>query len=354
MRVGLFALLLLTVLAAPPRALAQGSGGVKEADMGKLRTLYEFGKFEEALGKALALIPVERGRDKPNEETLIELYKYAGAAAFNLGKAAEAEPQFLALLQIDPDFVLDPFIYPPPAVNFLEKLKRDNVKILDSIRETRREQRKREAEEREEKRRKEQEEARRRLDLLSHTTTIRTVEKHSFALNFVPFGAGQFQQKRNTMGVLLASSEGALAITSIIAYLALNSLIEEQTITIDGRLAAPGSSDKVAFTVRGIPRNRASEANVWRLVKVASGAAFYTVYAYGVVDAVYHHEDEVVSSSTSQRGSSPAKETTGPVGIGTDALVGSNLTEPSPDLGPRFFFFPVPGDGLGAGLTLTF
>ncbi len=338
------------ILLAAGAALAQPVPLSREADLAKLRTVYEFGKFEEALGKALALISEERASEKPNQESLLELYKYAGASAFNLGKSREAEPHFLALLQIDPDYALDPFIYPPPVVKFLEQIKHDNSAVLDAIRQTRREQRQRATLEKEERQRKEQEEARRRVEQLTQLTTVRTVERRSFLLNFIPFGAGQFQQGRNTLGVLLASSEVALAVTSVVAYWQLEGMITKTEIKVDGRL---GSEDTVTYVVRGIPPNRAAEATAWRVVKYSTGAAFYSLAVYGVIDAIYHHQDEVVTSTATEPVSAPAgSQKLSPPSPTTEPGPSSHQSEGARP--PTISFFPVPGGGVGAAMSLTF
>src|SRR5439155_9857202 len=77
-----------------------------------------------------------------------------------------------------------------------------------------------------------EEEARRRLESMARRTTLRTVEKRSYIVNFVPFGAGQFQQDRTRWGVLFAITEGVMALTSVISYWALEGLIQTRTINL--------------------------------------------------------------------------------------------------------------------------
>jgi len=172
------------------------------------------------------------------------------------------------------------------------------------------------------------------------------VERHNFLINFIPFGMGQFQQGRNTLGVVLAGSEGALAAASVIGYLAHESLYQAGSITLDDR-QVPGSTTTIRYW--GIPPERANEAQTWRLVKVLSGAGFYVLWGYGVIDALLHHQDEVVTTHVE------------------DAAAGapqSAVLTPSAHLTQRFapqprdgalsaYVIPYPG-GLGAGLRLDF
>ncbi len=182
---------------------------------------------------------------------------------------------------------------------------------LDFLRQERRlrQERARVEAERRERERLAAEEQRRRAEALARQVTIRTVEKRNFLVNFVPFGAGQFQQGRTSLGVVFAASEGALAVTSVIAYFAYEALFETATVEIDDVLTETG---KATLTVRYIPTDRAHQADAWRLLKIGSAAGFYTVYALGVSDALYHHEDQVVTHhhrgaacSASQRRSGP-------------------------------------------------
>ena len=84
---------------------------------------------------------------------------------------------------------------------------------------------------------------------------MRTVEKRNFLVNFVPFGAGQFQQGRTSLGIVFAAGEGALAVTSIIAYFAYEGLFETGSVELDDVLTETG---KAVITVRYIPTNRAA------------------------------------------------------------------------------------------------
>ena len=314
-------------------ALAQGASADREVDV--VRATFEVGNYREAL---------KRGREAMasqnfSEAQRIELNKYAGLAAFILGDTAGAEEHLYHLLQLNPDYVLDPFAFPPPAIKFFEDLRKKNADALNLVRQKislREEQLRREAVERE-RARVAAEEQRRRIEQLAAQMTVKTVEKRSLALNFVPFGAGQFQQGRNGMGVTLAVVEGALGATSIIAWAVIESMIETKRYTFN---SADPDHRTVTLIQTGIPANRIPERDAWRIVKYASGAAFYTAYGYGVVDALYHHEDQVVTT------------TTAPVPPPTPMV-----KPPSPDERPRTdarpFLFPTSG-GVGAGVKLTF
>jgi len=279
-------------LATPPPPATPSS------ELGQIRLDFEYGKFKDVLSRARNLLD----RGGLTDEQLTELHRLAGVAAFNLGQSPDAERHLSTLLRIDPDASLDPFLFPPPAVQYLEKLKKQLASDLNVIRQERRIQADRRRREEEDRERAKQQaaELQRRLDELTRRVTVRTVEKRAFVVNFVPFGAGQFQQNRSGLGLLLASTEGALATTSVIAYFAYGSLFKDYTIRIPNVLN-PNGSGYLDVTYRAIPSERRPEATVWRIAQYGSAIGFYLLYGYGVVDSLLNHEDQVVTTTMEER-----------------------------------------------------
>jgi len=325
---GLFPLLWVLALAMPAVVRAQDAG---DPEVDALRASFEYGKYAEVLARAGARID----RGELAEEDLVELHKLAGLAAFNLGRTEDATRHLRALLRLDPDYSLDPFVVPPPAVAFLDALKDDMSSELEFLRQERRlrQEREKAEAERRERERMEAEMQRRRAEELASQLTVRTVEKRNFLVNFVPFGAGQFQQGRNSLGIVFAATEGALAVTSIISFFAYESLFEEQVIDLDNVLDPDG---RASIRVRFIPTSRGRQRDTWQLLKLSSAAGFYTIYALGVVDALYHHEDQVIRTTVEPRPSPPSPPR-------------ANASSTSTRVG----LYSLAG-GLGAGLTHTF
>jgi tetratricopeptide (TPR) repeat protein len=325
---GLFPLLWVLALAMPAVVRAQDAG---DPEVDALRASFEYGKYAEVLARAGARID----RGELAEEDLVELHKLAGLAAFNLGRTEDATRHLRALLRLDPDYSLDPFVVPPPAVAFLDALKDGMSSELEFLRQERRlrQEREKAEAERRERERMEAEMQRRRAEELASQLTVRTVEKRNFLVNFVPFGAGQFQQGRNSLGIVFAATEGALAVTSIISFFAYESLFEEQVIDLDNVLDPDG---RASIRVRFIPTSRGRQRDTWQLLKLSSAAGFYTIYALGVVDALYHHEDQVIRTTVEPRPSPPSPPR-------------ANASSTSTRVG----LYSLAG-GLGAGLTHTF
>ena len=147
-------------------------------------------------------------------------------------------------------------------------------------------------------------------------------------VNFIPFGAGQFQQGRAGWGAAFAVTEGLMAVLSIVSFFAIESLFKEVNYRWTDRLTADGKGN-FSFTVRVFDPERKTERDVWTGIKYGTGIAFYALWAIGTGDAIWRHQDEVVT------------ETKVPVTPATKV--------PS----ARFNIYPTPG-GLGAGVTIGF
>lgn len=298
---------------------------VPDRELEIVRQNFNVGNYKEALARARSAMEVANF----NDDQRTELHKYAGLSAFNLSDTPAAEKHFTALLQLNPDYVLDPFAYPPPAIKLFEDVKKKNADSLNLIRQQialREQQSKREAAERE-RARALAEEQRRALEQRAQEVTIRTIEKRSLLLNFFPFGVGQFQQGRTGWAVLFATTEAVFALTSMVAWFVIEQLFKPITYTYTDRIYP------FSVTVRRIPEELKGSADNWRITKYTSGGAFYVAWAAGVLDALLHHQEEVVHTEIQR-------------------LEGPPIV-PKPALGPKFFLFPT-NSGLGAGLSIRF
>ncbi|MDP3232643.1 MAG: hypothetical protein Q8S33_22050 [Myxococcales bacterium] len=300
MRVFALALLVAT------SALAQGS---PEREVELVKAVFDAGKYSETVALVRKALSVTNFTDGQR----IELHRMAGLSSFNLGDTASAKESFVSLLRLNPDHVLDPFIAPPPAIRLFEAVRKENADELGLVRQlmqVRAEQERRAAEER------------KKLDLERATRRVVTIERRPMWMNFLPFGAGQFLQDRTEWGVAFAISEGVFAITSIVAYWAIEGLKVRLEETIADTNTASGFYTLVR---RGIPATATAQRDSWNIVKWTTGGAFYLAYALGVVDALVHHTGDRV------------KET----------------REQPQALRPRFEISPLPG-GVYAGVTLSF
>jgi hypothetical protein len=296
-----------------------------EAQLARTRTDFEFGKFAEALARAEDLL---EGGSLTDAQRL-ELHQLAGLAAFNEEQRVVAERHLRAVLRLDPDHALDPFRVPPPAITFFDRLRDQMAGELTALREEtrrRQERARREAEARE-RERAEVEALRARVDALAGQVTARTLERRSVLVNFLPFGAGQFQQERQGLGTTLAVSQGALAAVSVLAYVTRGTLRVERTEIVNGRLGEEAQTR----TVWQLPAGQVESDQRLTAVQFAAAAGFFAAWLIGAADALVNHTDLVPVS--------------GPLPGPAAAAA------PAP--GATLDVQPLPG-GASAGVTLRF
>ncbi len=295
---------------------------VPDRELEITKALFDAGNYAEALKRVEVSTGVITTFSAPQR---IELHRIAGLSAFNLGQAPVASEHFLELLKIDPDYVLDPFAAPPPALKLFEQVKKDNGDWLNLIRQQlalKAEQDRRAAAERE-KKRQEELEKKALAEAAARSITVRTVEKHSLVGNFVPFGFGQYVQGRTGWATAFAVAEGLAGLTSVVAYLYRASLFVPTTLSWVDRLVA-SLTGKFDATVVGIPFASKDAAAAAHLTANVSAAIFYLAWGVGVIDALAHHTP------------STTRETKEPL-----------------EAAPTITLQPIPG-GAAAGLIVPF
>ncbi|WP_373045116.1 hypothetical protein [Vulgatibacter sp.] len=261
-----FILTLLVLLALPLAASADS-----DADLRRAKDYFEYGAYDRARDIVEELL---EQNVLASDDQLIEANRVAGLAWFygdSTERLAKAERYFLQLLSIEPEYRLDPFFTPPAAVQFFEEVKAVHEAQLAPIREQRRLAK--------EARRAEEEARRRFLEEQqrggSGGLAGAHVERHNFALVFLPLGAGQFQNGDDATGIALAAVQIVAGLTSGLSYLAIENMRD------DG----------------GFSGNEVGTAQTLDAVKWASAAVFYGAWGYGIADALIHYESEVVRPS---------------------------------------------------------
>jgi hypothetical protein len=257
-------------------------------DLKRARDRFEFGSFAEAAAIVRGWLgehPDAAGDDA------IEAYRILGISELKLGDEAQARSAFVSLLSLDPDHVLDPFLVEPKVVEFFDRVKREHEPALGPLRERRRAL---------EEQRRLAEDAKRRLlsDEQARTgppTRIVRVEEHLYLLNWVPFGAGQFQNGDRAKGTAIAAAQVTLGALNLGAILFHNAIAQDPA-----RRCAPSQAagcSRPPYT--DSDRRLMSRADA---VKYSSAALFWLVYAYGVFDAHRHYVPRVETEITPQDG----------------------------------------------------
>lgn len=293
------ALLLFLLVALVPRA----GWATPEQDLEQAEHAYERSDYKRAIELIRPLLyPAIR---LSNQKLVIQAYKLLGISYVFEKNKTEAEKQFLAILSIAPTYKLDPLVDPGAAVKFFEGVKKRNADKIRAILERERKEAERRRKE-EERRRAEQ----RRLELLARQGQVfveRTVTLHPYWINFVPLGAGQFQNGHRGKGYALMGTQLTLGLLS----------------------AGTGLAGYLAYAGRPLNTEEYDRARALSIVQVVSAGLCAAAVVYGVIDALVYHEPMTVTEKRYKRN---------PKGSGKAALT------VTPTLGPS-------SAGLGLGFT---
>jgi tetratricopeptide (TPR) repeat protein len=195
-----------------------------------------------------------------------------------------AEEEFRKFLQLRPDYRMDPLLEPQQVVDFFNSVLTQQQTELTEL-----ERRRREAEA----------EEKRRLEALRRGPLVveRRFGRNSYALNFIPFGVGQFQNGHRGKGWFFALTESTLGLVSLGALTTNLALygFNPRTTCVDN--PAPGARAE-GKTVRGcppgsLPDDKADRAALLTQIQVASGILFWGTALWGIIDAVVHFQPEV-------------------------------------------------------------
>ena len=204
-----------------------------------------------------------------SEDDIVTAREMLGLSYFYVGEKDKAREEFTLLLYLRPRHRLDPFLVPPPAVAFFDRIWNDPAmkEKLEKIEKERMEKERIEAEKKKEK---------------PPRTVVRRIylqsqeEHHSRLLTFLPFGIGQFQNGHNVKGILLASGGGLALITNVTCIGLLYGLRKQDA---NGNLYYEDV--------------KAAEA--LEIVTYVSFGVFLATWAYGILDATLYFEPVVTT-----------------------------------------------------------
>ncbi len=210
------------------------------------------------------------------QDQTIECYVLLGASLYEIGNRQRAAAEFRKALQIDIDRSITTLTFSEGAVKLFDDTKAEvKVKLEQDA------ERKRLAE--------------REQRIKDYVANLRVYETHPYYVNFVPFGAGQFQNKQRTKGILFFGSElvtfGASA--GIFLYL----------------------GTKYGLVAK-VPLEEGARVRRYQQIEIATGLAFLGIHAYGVVDSLLHYKSRAQIK-------------------GDDSLIPSDLLDPEKPPAPK-------------------
>jgi hypothetical protein len=257
---GPVALLLALTLAAP-------------SELKRAKDRFEFGAFADCAG---ALRPWLATAPVLSDEQAVEAWRMLGISEYHLGDLGQARTAFVNLLSFDPDYALDAFLVPPPIVDFFDKVKRDHEQALAPLRERRRELREQQRLAEEAKRKLLAEEQARG----GASTKLIRVQERVYLFNWLPLGAGQFQNGERSKGTALAAAQILTGLVNLGTIVVHSQIADDRTRLCTS--SQPGC--------RRPPYTDSDRLLLSRIdaVKYVSAALFWGLYGLGVWDAHRH------------------------------------------------------------------
>jgi hypothetical protein len=231
-----------------------------QAAVSEARSDFEAGNYGEAvetLGPWLEPIPQIEDtalRKQAHELFAVNLYFQSRKAQDKQRRSflvKQARKHFLELLRLDAEHELDPLIYPESVIGLLDKVRQANRDELEALKRVK---------------------AGETSGSGGPNSTIyieRIVERPVYALNFVPFGAGQFQNGDTVKGGLFAGGQTVAIGINLTSF-----VIIEHLRNPDGRFSQEN------FQTAG----RLQNAQYGALI------GFGVLYIASVIDALYNYK----------------------------------------------------------------
>jgi hypothetical protein len=306
----LIAAAVLLCVALPTRADSgpgtPGNGHVTEPQkspaerLAEARDQFRLGAFARVIELINPLlypeIRVARQRD------IVEAHVLYGVSLFETGDRKNAAREFEAALSADDAVTLDENQFSVDARNYFDEIKKAKQERDQTAAEL-------------------AAAAAERERLRQAIKNLRIVENRPFWVNFMPFGAGQFQNGDTKLGIFFAATEGAAAATSATIFIYL--------------------VNKYGYNGQ-VPKDDAGDARLLQQIAIGADVVFYVTAFAGVVHAIHRYKRQKVLDPSS---------------VDEDLLDPDQKTKPKPKpkTSSSIFFHPIPiPDGAGAALTWEF
>ena len=207
-----------------------------------------------------------------SESDVVQAHRMLGVAHLFENQPQDARREFRKLLELRPDYHFDPLTDPARVVDFFNGVVKEEEAEIAALASARKKHDKEEAER-----------AQREVDERC-AAQVQPVLKNSFAINLIPFGAGQFQNGQRGKGWTFLGVEAGLGAVSVGA---LVTNFARFGVNPRRRCLDPQTSDTT--TPRPCMNIDHSDEDLSRnltRVQVASGALFIAVAAWGIIDAI--------------------------------------------------------------------
>ncbi|MCG3171932.1 MAG: hypothetical protein GMKNLPBB_00073 [Myxococcota bacterium] len=303
---------------------------------------YDAGQYKSAVGALENLLQSGSLADPARIKEALELL---GAAYFYLDDREAAREPFTRLLIQNPDHELDPVRYPPPMRAFYARIREEKKAELDSLIEERKRQ--------DEIKRKMLEAERARQAERRKVYIDRVYRENLYALNFFPFGVGQFQNQQPAKGWIFLSIQTAGLAANISGYAVAEALRNKRGFY---NTAPPPGANPASFT----PDH--DKAKLARGFQWGGLVVFLAGYAAGVTDSLLNYQSTIKLQERNLGGGDQTAPSPARPGPAAPAPPASPASKPdpsspageSPSSGIQWKLTPGVGDIFGASLELKF
>ncbi len=236
----------------------------------RAKNAYDRGEYSETVSRFEVILR----SDLKNPALILECHKLTAVSFLFLGDPESAERHFDELLTREPDYTLDPMLFPISVIDFFLEIKAKNDEKLEALKLAR-------ARDEELKR---QEDEKRRLEELEklkrNVYLERSRKQHSILVAMIPFGAGQFQNDQVGKGVFFLGSELLLATTTVTTYFLHASLRDYAKEPLS-------NPDSLQTAKR--------RETAYRVVNQTSAIALGCVAIWGIVDSLFNYVPETIN-----------------------------------------------------------
>jgi hypothetical protein len=226
-----------------------------------------FRNFEYAEVIRLSEYLLESKESLSNNQ-LIEIYTMNGVAHYSFGEDKDAEESFIAILNIDTSYTLDPAKTSPKIISFYDQVKKEYLKNLS------------------ENEIKEKPVQTVRIDTVFIPKILRDIEsenkfKNSLIRSFILPGLGHLYNETTTKGWILTSLS-ALTLTSTIYFIVDSNKKEKEYLQERNR---------------NLIEDKYDSYNISNAMKNISIGSFALIWLYSQIDLLFLSEDDGISDA---------------------------------------------------------
>lgn len=232
-------------------ALGRAGQATPGDELQEAREAFLAGQFERSIGKLTALLyPSPRLAEA---SSLAEAHLLLGVSFFETKHPESAEREFEEALFHDGNLALPANVFSVEVIRFFDAFKAELDRKAEAAAENERLARKQQA-------------------LNRAFQNLVVFEKRRYWVNFMPFGAGQFQNEQKKKGLAFFVGE----------------------VLSGGATVGIWGYQVIRYGYRGkVPRDEVDTVKKLQILQIGSGAVFYALVAWGIVDSLSNYEHAV-------------------------------------------------------------